>query len=386
MKILFVHAFYQQLGGEDQTFHAEAELLRSRGTTVETFTFDNHEIDGWSTPKKVRNLIWNSETKRALGLAMDAFQPDVLHVQNTFPGMSPSIYSAAAERGIPVVQKLSNYRLFCVNGLLFRDGTNCESCLGKKFAWRAAIHGCYRGSRAMSAAIAVSQGVHWAIGTWGSHIQAYVALDEDGRSLFVQAGLPADKVFVKPEMLEPFPEAGSGQGGFALYAGRLAPGKGVKTLVRAWKDQEDLPPLLLAGDGPLRSELERMASGDPKIEFLGRVPAADLAERMGEAVCLVVPSEFKEPFGRVALEAIAKGTPVVASTRGALKNVIRHGISGAHFDPGDVSGLRKAVRYVLEDPDRLSALRATARQDALERFSGDANYEALLDIYRAVLV
>jgi glycosyltransferase involved in cell wall biosynthesis len=384
MRILFVHAFYQQLGGEDQTFRAEAELLRARGTTVETFTFDNQEIEGWSSARKLGNLVWNRDSKREIGQVMDSFLPDVMHVQNTFPGMSPSVYSAAADRGIPVIQKMSNYRLFCVNGLLFRDGTNCESCLGKKFAWRAAVHGCYRGNRVMSAAIAASQGLHWAIGTWGKRIAGYVALDEDGKNLFIQAGLDPEKVFVKPEMLEPFPAAGKGDGGFALFAGRLAPGKGVKTLIKAWKDQPELPPLHLAGDGPLREELEAMAADDAGIRFLGRVPAADLASLMGQALCQVVPSEFKEPFGRVALEAIAKGTPVVASTRGALKNVIRHGVSGTHFSPGDVEGLRTAAHWLLEDADRLAQMRKTARKDALERFSGDANFQALMDIYRAV--
>jgi glycosyltransferase involved in cell wall biosynthesis len=384
VRVLMVHAFYQQRAGEDRSFVAEAELLTSRGVEVELFTFDNAEIEAWSAVRKATSLVWNAEMRRKMAARIAAFRPDVLHVQNLFPGVSPSVYAAAQEAGVPVVQKLSNFRLFCANGMLFRDGKVCESCMGKALGWRAVVHGCYRGDRVMSGAIASATALHRALGTWSNGIQAYVALDADGRDRFVQAGLPAEKLYVKPNFLDPFPSPGEGQGGFALFAGRFADGKGVETLVRAWKGADDLPPLTLAGDGPLMGRVREIAGESSNIEFLGRVAPADLDHLMGQAACVVVPSEFHEPFGRVALEAMGCGTPVLSTTSGALKHVVRPGVSGAHFRPGDVDGLTTAVRSLFSDPGALAALRISTREDAMTRFSGDANFRILMDIYQRV--
>jgi glycosyltransferase involved in cell wall biosynthesis len=384
VRVLMVHAFYQQRAGEDRSFAAEAELLVSRGVEVELFTFDNAEIEAWSAMRKATALVWNAEMKRKVAVRIAAFRPDVLHVQNLFPGISPSVYGAANEAGVPVVQKLSNFRLFCANGMLFRDGKVCESCMGKALGWRAAVHGCYRGNRVMSGAIVAATALHRALGTWSNGVQAYVALDDDGRDRFVQAGIAPDKLFVKPNFLDPFPSPAEGRGGFALFAGRFADGKGTETLVRAWKGADDLPPLKLAGDGPLVGRVREIAGESSNIEFLGRVAPAELDLLMGQAACVVVPSEFHEPFGRVALEAMGCGTPVLSTTSGALKHVVRPGVSGAHFEPGDAEGLRELVRSLFSDADVLAALRASTREDAITRFSGDANFRILMDIYGRV--
>ncbi|NNE69745.1 MAG: glycosyltransferase [Rhodothermales bacterium] len=375
-----IHAFYQQLGGEDRVFEAEADLLTSRGHAVDRYTFDNHEIDGWSTLKKAASLVWNREAKRAVADRIRAFRPDVLHVQNTFPGLSPSVYAAATEAGVPVIQKLCNYRLFCANGLLFRNGSDCQDCIGKRFAWRAAVHGCYRGDRVMSGAIAGAYGLHHAIGTWSRHVGAFLTLDEHGRELFVRAGLPPEKLHVKPNFLDPFPEAGPGDGEFALFVGRVAPGKGVETLIRAWALDTSLPLLKVVGDGPLMETVREMAAGLAHVEFLGRRDPTEVETLMGRAAVQIVPSEFQEPFGRVALEAMGTGTPVLSTQAGALRNVVQPGVNGQHFEAGNPADLLVRFRALSQEA---GSLRPGTRENALSRFSGEANLEMLLTAYRA---
>ena len=373
-----VHAFYRQPGGEDRSFREEAGLLERNGVEVETFTMDNDEIASWSAAEKAAGLVWNRRIRRQVSEVIGRFAPDVVHVQNVFPGLSPSVYAAAGAAGVPVVQKLSNFRPMCVNGLLFREGKVCHDCLHSKVAWRGAARGCFRGSRPMSTAVALSQGLHRILGTWSRRVQAFIALDEHGRSVYIEAGFPAERIHVKPNFLDPFPAVGAGDGGYALFVGRIAPGKGVETLVRAWTS--DLPPLKVVGDGPLLGKVTGVA-GD-HIEFLGRRAPDEVRKLMGRAVLQVVPSEFDEPFGRTALEAMGVGTPVLASMAGALSGVVRDGVSGAHFETGSADALRAAAKALLADSGTLPALRPTTRRDAIARFSGPENFRILMDIYR----
>lgn len=384
MRILFVHAFYQRPGGEDRVVRFEAAQMAERGHEVAWVTFHNDEMRGWSPARTATRLVWNGQAYSDVTEAVTRFRPDVVHVQNVFPGLSPSVYWAAERAGVPVVQKLSNYRLFCVNGVLFRDGAVCEDCLGKSVAWPGIRHGCYRGSRTMSAGVALSFGVQRALGTWDRRVTLYVALDEDGRSRFVRAGLDPDRIAVKPEAVEIPPEPGTGQGGYALFAGRLSAEKGIEPLLEAWTRHEMPLPLVIAGDGPAADRVREAAAGSDRITWLGHLEPDQLERKMAEATLVVVPSTWYEMFGRTAAEAMAHGTPVVASRIGALQNVVREGISGRLFTPGDAADLARAVREVASEP-RPGELRARTREDAIARFSPEVDYARQVALYETAM-
>src|SRR5262249_12709039 len=157
---------------------------------------------------------------------------------------------AASRNHVPVVQTLHNYRLLCVNSLLFRDQRVCEECLGR-LPWRGVVHGCYRGSRGASAAVAGMVGAHRFAGTWRKRIATYIAVSEAAREKFIAGGLPAKKIVVKPNFIHPAPAIGAGGGGYALYAGRLSPEKGIATMLEAWQGARSAIPLKVVGEGPL---------------------------------------------------------------------------------------------------------------------------------------
>jgi glycosyltransferase involved in cell wall biosynthesis len=247
LKVLIVHNSYQQLGGEDIVFEQQCQMLKQRGHPVVTYCRSNWEIEGYSTLARgalVPKVIWNTDARRELSRLLYQQQPDIVHVHNTFLMISPSIYSACQAAQVPVVQTLHNYRLLCPAAIFFRDGRVCEECV-EHGLWRAVRHGCYRDSRPATAVVALMLAAHSRFGTWTRMVDCYVSLSEFARSKFVQAGLPADKIFVQGNFVYPDPGAGTVEREYALFAGRLFPEKRALTLLAAWERLHRAIPLLI---------------------------------------------------------------------------------------------------------------------------------------------
>jgi len=382
-RIIKLHTHYQQPGGEDQSFAAEVALLRERGHQVQALTFHNRDLEGLPPWAQATNTLWNSRVYRKVREAVRDFRPAILHVHNTFPLASPAVVHAAKAERVPVVMTLRNYRLLCVNALLFRQGQVCEDCLGR-LPWRGVVRGCYRESRAASAVVAGMLAFHRMLGTW-EKVDRFLALTEFAKSRFVAAGFPPERIAVKPNFVHPDPGPGQGRGGYALFVGRLTPEKGVETLLQAWSRLGGKIPLKVVGDGPLRPQVEAAVGSLPGLEYLGPKSPSEVQALMGEAAFLVFPSEWYETFGRVAVEAFAKGTPVVAAALGAVGEVTEHGRTGLHFRPGDPEDLAEKVEWLLTHPEELKRMRREARAEFEAKYTAERNHELLMEIYRQVL-
>ena len=266
MKVLLLHNFYQQRGGEDLVYADEGRLLESRGHDVIRYTAHNDEVASLSALTLGSRTIWNREAYHDVRQVIASERPELMHVHNTFPLISPAVYYAARAEGLPVVQTLHNYRLICPAAVCFRGGAVCTDCVGKSVPWPAVRHACYRGSYSASAAVATMLSVHRVLGSWHRKVSVYVALTELARSMFIEAGLPAGKFVVKPNFVDPDPGAGSGSGGYAVFVGRLSDEKGVQTLLDAWRVVGSQVFYVVIGDGPLAStscrRYERDASRD----------------------------------------------------------------------------------------------------------------------------
>ena len=305
-----------------------------------------------------------------------------MHFHNTMPLISPSAYYAARSEGVVVVQTLHNYRLACPEATFFRDGRVCEECLGKKFAWPAIAHGCYRHSRSASTVVATMVGLHRALGTWTSMVDRYIVLSEFARAKFVELGIPTMKLALKPNFVDPDPGAGAHTGGYALFVGRLAPGKGVETLLRAWAMLEVPPRLKVIGSGPL----DRLFQPPPPgVEWLGQQSKADVARAMRDAAFLIFPSELFETFGLSVIEAYSTGLPVIASVGGAAAELVGDGDTGLLYEAGNAAALAHAVKWMLEHPAEMQRMQARARREFVDRYTASSNYRTLMDIYRSCL-
>jgi glycosyltransferase involved in cell wall biosynthesis len=391
MKVLMVHNFYGSSApsGENLVFEAEKNLLRAHGHDVAEFTRHSDEIRAQGAIGAVRGAVatpWNPWMARAVRRMVERFRPDVVHVHNTFPLLSPGIFRAIGHRAARILT-LHNYRLFCPAAIPMRDGRVCTDCLERRSAWPAMRHGCYRGSGLATLPLAVNVELHRALGTWTRQVDGFIALSDFQRSMLTASGLPDAKVHVKPNFYPgrpavlPWPERAP----YVVFAGRLGREKGVETLLRAWRLWgPQAPELRLAGDGELRPDLERMAEGFP-VRFLGQVPGAEAQAQIAGAWLLVLPSECFEGFPMVVREAFAFGTPVAVSDLGPLPSIVQEGVSGVMFPAASAEALLKKVRAAWETPGLLPRLGQGARAEFEEKYTEAANYQMLMSIYEAAL-
>lgn len=377
-RVMIVHNAYQQRGGEDAVVEAEAELLRSRGHAVRLFTAHNDAIAGMSRAQLALRTLWSGTTTRDFAQAVEEFRPDLLHVHNTFPLISPSVYWAAARAHVPVVQTLHNFRLLCPQAMLLREGRVCEDCVGRT-PWRGVTRGCYRGSVAQSAVLAGMITLHRAVGTWQHKVDRYIALNEFCRRKFIEGGLPAERVVVKPNFVD-FPAPDDGPRAGLLFVGRLSVEKGVATLREA-AHRAPTVPLRVAGAGPDAPLLQ----GLPSVTPLGALTGAQVREAMCRAQALVMPSIWYENFPRTLVEAYACGLPVIASRLGALAELVEDGVTGLLFEPGDAADLAAKMKWAATHPDALMRMGQEARRRYLREFSPEVNYRRLTEIYAQVL-
>ena len=382
MKLVLVHNGYQQPGGEDQVFASELELLRSRGHEVVAYTAHNDTVRGLSGLTLACRTSWSTITYRALRSMLERERPQVVHVHNFVPLLSPSVYYAARAACVPVVQTLHNYRLLCPKSVFLRDQRICEDCLHRRLPWPGVLHACYRHSRAATTALAVMLSMHWLLGTWTRHVSRYIALTQFMRSKFIEGGFAPDQIVVKPNFVAPDPGRGDHGGGYALFVGRLFPEKGVPTLVRAWAQLATGIPLKIAGAGPL----EHLAdSSDSRIQWLGRQSREQVLALMQQALLLVFPAEWYEGFPLTIAEAFATGLPVVASRLGAMAELVEDHRTGLLFTPGDPTDLAAKVAWAFAHPVEMAAMGRHARQEFESKYTAERNYQLLQEIYQRVL-
>jgi len=386
MRILILHNRYRQLGGEDMVVAAETALLRARGHEVQHFIKDNSNLDGIGPIRLGIETIWSRQSHAEIAASIRGWQPDVAHFHNTLPLISPAAIHAANAFGVATVQTHHNYRLACPNAQLFRDGRPCEDCLGRPVAWPGVLHACYRESRLATGAVAAMNAVHRRKRTWIDKVDRHIALTEFARGKLVAAGLPPAHVVVKPNFLEQDPGRGEGAGGFALFVGRLSPEKGLRTLIAAWRDRPEAPPLKIVGDGPLAGEVAAAAAQIPALEWLGERPRAEVLELMGAARLVLVPSEWHEPFGLTIIEALARGTPVLGADSGGIASLLEDGRSGRLHRAGDAADLVAKQRELFALSETQAAeMRRFARERFENEFTAERNYDRLLRIYEAAI-
>jgi glycosyltransferase involved in cell wall biosynthesis len=382
LRVLLLHNRYQIPGGEDMAVRQECAMLRAAGFTVDLLEANNDAIG--SAAQKIKAAIQVPYSFSARQMVSDrilAFRPEIVHVHNFFPTLTPSVYDACRGAGVPVVQTLHNYRLMCANGLLFREGHVCTECLGRTFPLPAIRHGCYRDSRLGSAAVAAMIGIHRIRNTWIQRVDRFIALTEFARGLFAtEAGIPREKIAVKPNAA-PDPGLGDGCGGYALYVGRFSREKGIEIVLEAATQESGLGiALKVAGSGPLQAKVEAAQSAG-RLEYVGWQDPDGVRRLMLQARVLLIPSLCFEGLPMVVPEAFGAGLPIIASRIGALATLVEDGANGLLVEPGNPAALASAVRRIASDGRLESELRRGARQTYEALYRPEVNVRLLQQIY-----
>jgi glycosyltransferase involved in cell wall biosynthesis len=387
LSVLVIHNQYQQPGGEDVVVRAEVDLLRGAGHRVLQFTQNNATLANRTPLDKAAlffTTTWNPTAYSAIRTLIEKERPDLAHCHNLLPQVSPAAYYTCQSAGVPVVQTLHNYRLFCPAGTFFHNGQVCQECT-RSLAY-AVKRGCYRNSRLETATVAMMLEFHRLRRTWTSSVNAYVALSEFSRNFFVALGLPDKNIHVKPNFLSHDPGQRSSPGSYALFVGRLSPEKGALEMLRTWLHLPHIP-LVVVGDGPVYDDASQMVrrSGSTHIRLLGRRSVEDTKAQMKGARFLIFPSRWYEPFGMVLLEAAAAGVPAIAARIAGVPELVIEDKTGLLFDLQKVDDLADKANWAWTHPAEMEAMGSAARQLYLQNFTAEKNYESLINVYRSVV-
>ncbi|MFF7441440.1 glycosyltransferase [Streptomyces sp. NPDC008122] len=392
MHVLVVHNRYSsaQPSGENRVVDEEVGLLRAAGHRVELFERRSDDIAGRSLLGKaaVPLLVpWNPAVRTELAARLRADRPDVVHVHNVFPLLSPAVITACADAGVPVVATLHNYTQVCPPGTLHRDGRPCTECVGSAASLPAVRHGCYRNSRLATVPLAVSLAVNRR--RWWSGVERFLCISSAQRDLLVSSGMPAERLAVKHNFVPDPGTVRTGTGEHVLFLGRLAEPKGVRLLMAAWDalaaDGGVGVPLVLAGAGPMEQEVTAWAAGRDDVRYAGLYDPARCREAVARSVAVVAPSMARETFGLVVAEAMAAGVPAVAAGHGGFVELVDEGVTGLLHRPGEAASLAACLRRVTDGPDRNREMGRAARLRYERLFSPSVGLERLVEEYRTAI-
>ncbi|KAF6565953.1 glycosyltransferase family 4 protein [Paenibacillus sp. EKM202P] len=384
-KVLIIHNFYQQSGGEDKVVEQESAMLRSRGIETEHYYVHNDSIQSKGLANMAKLAVeatWSfPEFKRIKELLLRV-KPDVVHVHNFFPVISPSVYHACERLGIPVVQTLHNYRLICPAATFMRGNEVCEKCLHGTLL-HSIRHGCYRGSQLQTIPVAAMIKFNELIGTWQHKVSRYIALTEFARDKFAESGIPLDRIAVKPNFVhhQTVKAKYDPNDRYLLFVGRISAEKGVRNLLQAWSQLEDRGGLRLViiGDGPEKAELAA-AHQQEDIRFLGKQDGDTVLDCMSRAMYVMVPSIWYEGFPMTIVESYSVGTPVLCSRIGALEEIVEDGVTGFHFQHDDLENIKTVIRRAVAY-ENYAAMRQKVAQNYAAHYTEEVNVKQLLAIY-----
>lgn len=382
MRALHIHNYYRYRGGEDVMYERICGILRAKGHTVATFERKSNEISG--TAAKVHAFLssaYSQKAKAEVKAALREHNPDVVHIHNLYPLISPSALEACVEGGFPVVMRCPNYRLECPTGVLMRNGKVCTLCSGGR-EYMCALTNC-RGNIAESAAFAARNMLTRARGLFHRAVDIFAPPSEFVKQRLIAAGFAADRIAVIPNVV-PLARitADPTTGSYVALAGRLSAEKGIETLLHAAKRLPNIP-VRIAGEGPQESILRSLAPSN--VTFVGQLSREALAAFYAGARFCVVPSRWYEAFGLVAAEAMSFGLPVISTNMAGLAEIVDDNTTGFHFAPGDTARLAAHIDCLWNDPSLCAQMGEAGRLKVEREYSEQTYYTRLMGVYAQAL-
>ncbi len=393
MNILQVHNRYKITGGEWTVVNQEYDLLRKDHTVHQLIVENTKELDSfYNRLKLIFTTHYNRKSRELVRKKIRETGAEIMHVHNFFPLLSPSIFEATKEEGVPSVLTLHNYRLFYPNGYLMHDGKIDERSIHGS-AYSCVFDGVYRDSILQTAVVAHMIEYHRKRDTWAKNVDCLLCLTDFAKSKFIEAGFPEDTLKVKPNFVEDsfkgenFSQIINQKENFYLFIGRISQEKGIRTLINAWNSikNETNSKLLILGEGPIKKELQRETEGNPNISWLGFIDRPKVLDYLKRAKALMFPSEWYEGMPMTILEAFSAATPVLSTNIGSQGGIVDHMKTGLHFEAGDPESMLEIVDRFESNPEKQAEMGMAARREYEEKYTPEVNREKLQNLYRGLL-
>jgi glycosyltransferase involved in cell wall biosynthesis len=384
MKIFAFHNYYKFPGGEDKSHQQEIELLRKNGHNISEFTFDNNSIKRKNLISTSLNSIWSIPVYNKYVKIFSIDKPDIIICQNFFPLISPSLFFAAKRNNIPTILFLRNYRLFCLNGLALLNNSPCEKCKRQFFPISGVINKCYRDNILASTSVAILLTTNRLLNTWQKKVDAFVTLSNFSKKMFIEAGIPKNKLYVRSNFLNSDPSAGQHNGNYFVSIGRLSQEKGILEIVDIWNKFKIQFKLKIIGNGPLEQIIKNKIKDNPNIEFLGYLDHSQVIEMLKKSYGLIMNSKWYEGMPRVLIEAFATATPVIVPNIGVFQEMVTDNLNGILFSPGVENDFLEKIIYAITHSKEWFMLGKNGRLEYFEKYSSNVAYKSLMELIYAI--
>ncbi len=397
MKIALFHNYYSMPGGEDTIFELEIGALKEKGHNVLTFSVHNDEVFKNASSIKKSQLAWKTAYSNTSYKEVSQFlrseKPDIAHVHNWFPILSPSIYQAHKDLGIPVVQTLHNYRTGCANGTFRLRNASCQLCRPGD-NWNAVKNRCYRGSLVGTLAWKRMVDRGWSQDVFTNDVSHYICPSWEVARRHMEFGIPENKISIIPNACSDNPpkQIGVSDSEFKVVSlGRLVKEKGFDVLINGWRKPADLSKsrnkrsLTLIGDGPEFLRLSQLAGHDVTIQLTGQLDHSVAMEQVQSSSVLVFPSRWSEPFGLGIIEAMAAGKPVIASNIGGPAEIVENGVTGILVEPDNPNAIARALAQLENNPQQVLEMGKAARERYLATYTPATHANALTVLFESLL-
>lgn len=391
-RILQIHNFYQIPGGEDVVVRNEKRLLEEHGHQVFTYYRTNKELAERGKLGKLLlpfTAVFSVRTYREVKKLIKENQIDIVHVHNTLTMVSPSVFYAAFQCKVPVVQTLHNFRMLCPAGSFFRDNVICEECVAH--GMRCAIrHKCYRNSKLQTFVSAAILQIHRLVGTYRR--VNFICLTEFNRKKLLESLdgrrqiVDPERVYIKPNFTfaeEVVPSDIQPEEEYFLFAGRVEALKGIDIAIKAFENLPDKK-LYIAGTGPMMDEMQTYVKdhGLSNVKFLGYLQKEEMTEKFYHAKAVIMTSQCYEAFAMTIAEAYSYGVPVIAGRVGNMDGMVKNGVTGVKFNYDSAEDLAAKVQEF--EQMNLSELKENAREFYQNRLRPEDNYQNLIKIYEDI--
>lgn len=390
MRILIIHNRYGKFSGEESALEAEKLLLEENGNDVRLYCRNSGEISGpWSKVNAFFSGFYNYRSISEIKKILLNFKPEIAHIHNLYPFISPAVLGIIHKHNIPIVMTVHNYRLICPNGLFFTQGKICERCENGN-EWNCILRNC-EGSLAKSSGYALRNIYARKRQLYSSNISRFICLTNFQKEKHIKNGFSVEKLVVLPNFLDSKHKKDSPiiSKSYIAFSGRINSQKGFDLIIEAMDllETESEPtkalPILAAGhiDLPFINQFKIPAN----VKLLGALPKEEMDNFYQNARFIIFASKSYEGLPMVFLEAMKHSLPVIAPRLGAYPEIIEDGVTGLLFTPGDFADLAKKIKILSFNKDLCSQLGKNGNQKLKEKYSPEIHYEQLISLYRQLI-